>query len=126
MKKPILCLVALFTFNFSLLTLKAQTINTVAGTPTVNGFSGDGSQATAAELNWPEYIAFDAAGNYYISDDQNFVIRKVTPAGVISTIAGISGFNGYTGDGGPATNAELNFPFGIAVDANGNIYIGDT
>jgi len=105
--------------------LSAQTINTVAGN-SIMGYSGDGGQATAAELNTPYCVAFDAAGNIYFTDDFNFVVRKITTSGVVSTVVGVGGFNGYSGDGGPATAAELNFPFGIAFDATGNMYIGDT
>jgi uncharacterized protein (TIGR03437 family) len=90
-------------------------------------YGGDGGQATLAELNNPEGIALDAAGNLYIADTQNNRIRMVSAAtGKISTVAG--SFNrGYGGDGGSATStsAELNYPEGVAVDAAGNIYIAD-
>src|SRR5262249_23483311 len=70
-------------------------------------------------------IDFDSAGNLYLTDSDNHTIRKVTPQGVISTIAGRPGQSGYSGDGGPATSASLNFPIGVAVDNAGNIYICD-
>jgi sugar lactone lactonase YvrE len=100
------------------------TINTIAGNGT-EGFAGDGGAATSAELGNPTSVAVDASGNIYIADFDNSVIRKVTPAGTISTIAG-TGTQGFSGDGGPATSAELQFPQGVAVDAAGNVYIADT
>jgi PKD repeat protein len=96
-------------------------ITTFAGTG-VAGFSGDGGQATSALLNFPRGVALDAAGNLYISED-NHRIRKVT-GGIITTIAG-TGVAGFAGDGGAGTSAQLDFPWGLAVDANGNLYIGD-
>jgi uncharacterized protein (TIGR03437 family) len=96
----------------------------VAGT-SVPGFSNDGGQATAAQLNNPKGVAVDAAGNLYITDTNNCRIRKVTPDGVITTIAGNAKI-GYTGDGGPATAASLSFPYGLALDASGNIYFTDS
>ena len=106
-------------------------ISTVAGSiqAIVPGFSGDGGPATAALLWWPKDIALDTAGNLYIADTGNNRIRMVTPAGIIATIAGIgaSGYPGtYIGDGGPATQAGLFFPSGVATDSAGNVYIGDT
>jgi hypothetical protein len=99
------------------------TIVTVAGV-TANGFAGDGGPATAAKLNYPTGLAFDAAGNMYIGDDVNSRIRKVNTSGIISTIAG-NGHYAFSGDGGPATAAELNGVAGLLVDAYGSIYIGD-
>ncbi|QCX40256.1 T9SS type A sorting domain-containing protein [Aureibaculum algae] len=98
-------------------------ITTVAGNGT-NGDSGDGGQATSAQLNSPQYIAIDASGNIYISDWQNHKIKKVTTNGVINTIAG-TGTYGFSGDGGLATLAELKSPSGITIDATGNIYFSD-
>jgi uncharacterized protein (TIGR03437 family) len=102
----------------------AGIITTIAGTGNP-GYSGDGGRATSAQLNFVLGVAVDAAGNLYIADGGNSRIRKVTPAGVISTIAG-NGARGYSGDGGPATNAELNTPYGVAVDGAGNLFIVDT
>jgi len=99
-------------------------IYVVAGIGTA-GYSGDDGAATAAELNSPSGIAVDAIGDLYIADSGNNVIRKVSPSGQISTIAG-DGTAGYSGDGGSATRAELNSPFGIALDSVGNLYIADT
>jgi sugar lactone lactonase YvrE len=101
----------------------AQIINTIAGDG-VLGFSGDGGAATAAELYYSSGVTVDGSGNVYIADENNFRIRKVTTAGIISTIAG-NGFGGYSGDGGAATAAELYYPYGLALDGSGNIYIAD-
>jgi uncharacterized protein (TIGR03437 family) len=98
-------------------------ITTVAGNGT-QGFSGDNGPATSAELNQPEGIAADSAGNLYIADWQNSRIRKVAN-GVITTVAG-NGTRGFSGDGGPATSAQLSYPQGVAVDSAGNLYIADT
>jgi sugar lactone lactonase YvrE len=101
----------------------SHAITTVAGT--TQGFGGDGGPATDAKLNSPNAIAIDAAGNLYVSDFFNQRIRKVDArTSIISTVAGI-GDNGYSGDGGPATAAKLNYPGGVAVDDAGNIYIAD-
>ena len=103
----------------------AGIITTVAGNGT-SGFSGDGGPATSAVLFNPIGIAVDAVGNLFIVDNGNHRIRKVDAAtGIITTVAG-DGTNGFSGDGGAATSASLNFPRGVAVDAAGNLYIGDT
>jgi len=98
-------------------------ISTVAG----NGdkdYSGDGEQATDAQLNCPYGVAVDGAGNIYIADRFNSRIRKVDINGIISTVAG-NGNWGYSGDGGQAINARLSSPYGVTVDEEGNIYIAD-
>ena len=102
----------------------AGTLKVVAGNG-VQGFSGDGGPATAASLGYPSGVAVDAAGNIYVADTSNYRIRKVSPAGVITTVAG-NGDYGFSGDGGPATGASLRNPGGVAVDAAGNIYVADT
>jgi sugar lactone lactonase YvrE len=99
-------------------------LKTIAGNGTA-GYVGDGGAATAAELNTPDGVNFDAAGNLYIADVVNNVIRKVDTAGKITTVAG-NGTGGFSGDGGPATAAELHGPFGVTPDAAGNLYIQDT
>jgi uncharacterized repeat protein (TIGR01451 family) len=99
-------------------------ITTIAGMPGVAGYSGDGGTATAAALNSPFDVIADNFGNIYISDQQNNVIRKINPAGVISTHAG-NGTAGYSGDGGLATAAELNWPQGITLDMLGNVLVSD-
>ncbi len=101
------------------------TISTVAGSGTA-GYAGDGGSATGAQLYTPTGVAVDAAGNLYIADFNNSRVRKVSAAsGTIATVAG-TGNSGYSGDGGPATSAQLNLPESVAVDASGNLYIGDT
>lgn len=98
-------------------------ISTIAGNGN-QGYKGDGGYATAGELNYPNGIAIDGSGNLYITDAGNYVIRKVSTSGIISTIAG-NGVYGYSGDSGPATLAKLANPFGIAVDGSGNVYFAD-
>ncbi len=102
------------------------TITTVAGNGIV-GFSGDGGPATSASLAIAFALAADAAGNLYIADDGNNSVRKVTPAGTITTVAGNGqrGSFGTAGDGGPATSVALHGAGGLAVDAAGNLYISD-
>jgi len=104
--------------------VNGKTITTIAGTSSA-GFSGDGGPATAAQLSQPDGLAVDAQGNVYIADYGNHRVRKVNPAGVITTIAG-TGKQGFSGDGGPATAAQLDFPEGVGVDGRGNVYIADT
>jgi uncharacterized protein (TIGR03437 family) len=99
----------------------AGTISTVAG----NGSPGyNDGPATSAGLNFPTGVAVDGAGNIFIADRGNNFIRKVTPAGMMSRVAG-NGTQGFSGDGGPATSAALNAPTGVAVDAAGNLFIAD-
>ncbi len=109
-------------------------ISTIAGNGTacspITAACGDGDLATAANLNAPSGVAIDAAGNVYIADTGDLRIRRVTPGGVISTIAGdgtqCSLSNAACGDGGSATGAHLSTPEGVAVDAAGNVYVADT
>jgi uncharacterized protein (TIGR03437 family) len=102
----------------------AGIIGTAAGNGSFSD-SGDGGPATAAQLWDPRAVAIDATGNLYISDLSNGRIRKVSTAGIITTVAG-NGSYGYSGDGGPATAAQLNSAAGIAVDSAGNLYIADS
>jgi N-acetylneuraminic acid mutarotase len=100
------------------------TITTIAGNGT-QGYTGDNGLATNAELNGANSLSIDVAGNLYIADLDNNVVRKVNTAGIITTVAGDGG-QGYSGDGGLATSAELNNPYSVAADVLGNIYIADT
>jgi RHS repeat-associated protein len=118
------------TTTATVATVSPGEISTVAGggsgCPQQTNSVGDNCQATSAELSNPRGTAIDAAGNLYIADTGNNVIRKVSvPTGVITTVAGIGGAGGYSGDFGPALSAELNGPSGVAVDTAGNIYIAD-
>ena len=88
-------------------------------------FSGDGGPATAAVLSDPQGLAVDAHGDLFIADANDNVVREVSPTGTITTVAG-TGTAGYSGDGGQATAAMLNDPIGIAVDANGDLFIADS
>jgi hypothetical protein len=101
----------------------AGIITTVVGSG-AKGYSGDNGAATSAKLNYPEDVVFDSAGNLYIADTSNNVIRKVTTAGIISTVAG-NGVAGFSGDGGSPTAAQLSFPRDLAVDAKGSLFIVD-
>ena len=100
------------------------TIATVAGNGS-RGFAGDGGPAASALLDNPTAVAIDYAGNVYFSDQGNQRIRRITPAGVMATVAG-NGTAGFNGDGGPATAASLNFPGGLAVDQGGVLYVADS
>jgi uncharacterized protein (TIGR03437 family) len=100
-------------------------ITTVAGSG-LPGYTGDGGPAMAAELALPSGVAVDSAGNLYIGDYANSVVRRVTSSGLITTIAGSPGIAiPSTGDGGPAVGAQLD-PLRVAVDGAGNVYVGDT
>jgi Ca2+-binding RTX toxin-like protein len=99
-----------------------DTLSTIAGTSP--GYSGDGGQATSARLDGPWGVAVDAAGSVYVADENNHRIRKISPAGVITTVAG-TGVSGYSGEGGQATSAQLNHPLDVEVDASGNVFVAD-
>jgi sugar lactone lactonase YvrE len=99
-------------------------ISTIAGNGT-SGYSGDGGAATSAQFSLISSIACDTNGNIYIADDWNNRIRMIGQDGVVVTIAG-TGTGGFSGDNGPATAAQVNHPWGVGVDAAGNVYIADT
>jgi sugar lactone lactonase YvrE len=102
------------------------TISTIAGTAGSAGYSGDGSAATSAKLSAPAAVAVDAAGDVFIADTANNVVREIyAGTGKIATVAG-TGTAGYTGDGSAATVAKLSAPAGVATDTDGNLYIADT
>jgi hypothetical protein len=103
--------------------ISSGVITTVAGNGTV-GFSGDGGPATSAQIAEPDGLAVDSAGNLYIAEYLNNRVRKVTPDGTITTVAGSSNCCDY-GDGGLATNAFVPLPHGIALDSHGNLYIAE-
>ncbi|MGJ0428053.1 PKD domain-containing protein [Methylobacter sp.] len=105
-------------------TVANNVITTVAGNG-IEGFSGDGGPAAQAQINEPGSIAVAADGSLYISDTYNHRIRRVGPDGIITTVAG-NGTYGFSGDGGPATQAQLHYPKGIAVTTDGSLYFSDS
>jgi len=114
---------ALALAGVSCLLAQQYTISTIAGNNT-SGYSGDNGAATSAQLNQPGGMVIDSSGNTFIADSGNHCVRKIS-SGTITTYAGTCGTPGYTGDGGPATKAELNNPTGLALDSSGNLYIAD-
>ncbi len=98
-------------------------ISTIAGTK-VAGYSGDGGQATGAKMSFPVDLIIDKNGNIYFTDVKNYRVRKINSSGIISTVAG-TGIAGFSGDGGPATAANIGYSYYIALDKSGNLYIGD-
>ena len=98
-------------------------ISTVAGNG-IAAFAGDGGAATAASFDRPSGLAFDPEGNLYVADERNYRVRKISPAGIITTVVG-SGRVGFAGDGGPATEAWLATPTALTVDAAGGLYLSD-
>ncbi|MGW5118232.1 NHL domain-containing protein [Streptomyces noursei] len=98
-------------------------ISTVAGTDT-KGFGGDCGPAASAQLNRPRGVAVDSAGTVYIADSDNHRVRKITADGKVCTVAG-TGTKGFSGDGGPATAAQLDGPYGVAVDSTGTLYVAE-
>ena len=103
--------------------IRDGTIDTVAGSGE-QGYSGDGGPGVDAALHWPTALELDSEGNLYIAELRSHVVRKLAPDGTISTFAG-TGQPGAAGDGGPATEAQLDQPYGIALDEDGTMYIGD-
>jgi sugar lactone lactonase YvrE len=113
------------TGNYSVRKVSASgIITTVAGNGS-GGYSGDDGSATWAQLSLPYGVAVDSTGNIFIADTTNHRIRKVSTSGIITTIAG-NGSGGFSGDGGPATSAQLYYPNGVAIDSVGNLFIVDT
>jgi hypothetical protein len=102
-----------------------ELIETFAGTGQ-EGFAGDGGPAAEAELYRPTDLAFSASGDLYVADRGNHCIRRIDAEGVVQTVAGQCGVPGSAGDGGPATEANLDEPFGVAVGPDGALYIADT
>jgi trimeric autotransporter adhesin len=101
----------------------AGVISTFAGSND-GALIGDGGPVENAFFDGPEKLTADAAGNIYIADQWNYRVRKVSTDGIVSTVAG-TGVPGYSGDGGPATNADLDYPISVAVDNSGNVYLSD-
>ena len=102
----------------------AGKVSTIAGNGSTGTFTGDGGPATSAGFNGIYALAIDSSNNLYLCDTNNNRIRKVTPDGIVRTIAGVGG-KGFAGDNGPATSALLNYPRHLAVDADGNVYVND-
>jgi trimeric autotransporter adhesin len=103
---------------------QAQIITTIAGTG-IKGHTPEGIPATAAELFSPSGVAVGNNGHIYMSDQNATCIWDINPAGIINILAGTWGVTGYSGDGGPATNAKIYWPTGLAVDRIGNVFIAD-
>ncbi len=102
-----------------------DTITTIAGRGTIAGFYGDGLPGDSAKLQYPSGVAVDGKGNVFFADTYNNCIRKINTNEIISTIANVDTIPGYAGDGTPAIHARLRAPYGVAVDALGNVYISD-
>jgi len=103
----------------------AGVISTIAGIPFFAGPGGDGGPASQANLGFPSGLVFDSHGNLFIADPFNSEVREISTSGVITTYAGNAANPGNGGDGGPATQAQLNGPYGIDLDASNNLYIAD-
>ncbi|MGO9261000.1 MAG: IPT/TIG domain-containing protein [Bryobacteraceae bacterium] len=111
--------------NYRIRKISGGKVSTIAGYGEV-GYTGDGGPATSASFDLPYGIRVDAAGNVYVSDLHNQVVRQINTKGVINTFAGENSNYGYFGDGVPATSTSINQPVGLAVDSAGNLYIGDS
>lgn len=98
-------------------------IETIAGTGEA-AYSGDGGPGIDAAIRWPSAIELDPEGNLYIAETRNHVVRRLAANGTIDTIAG-DGTAGFSGDGGPATEARLDQPYGLALDVDGSLYVAD-
>ncbi len=105
---------------------KAGVVTTIAGSPGVPGYSGDGGNAADAKINFPSDMEIGPDGNLYFADTNNHRVRRINLTdGTIETVVG-AGSKGYSGDGGPALEAQLNRPFGVAFDSEGDLYVSDT
>jgi sugar lactone lactonase YvrE len=104
---------------------RIRQVNSAGVIASVAGRTGDGGPAVFAQFYYPNTVAVDGAGNVFIADTDIHRIRKINTAGVITTVAG-NGTGGFSGDGGPATSAQLYFPAAVAVDEAGNLFIADT
>jgi len=116
------------TFDHAIRKVSATTgtIQTVAGTIASPGFTGDGGLATNAQLDSPYGVFLDSSGDIFISDTYNEAIREVVAAtGLIQTVAGTPQAPGFSGDGGPATNAQFNFPWGLYANSAGKLFVAD-
>ncbi len=111
--------------NHRVLRVTSPTLTEIIAGTGSPGSAGDGGPARTAQLNLPTACALDSFGNLFLADSLNHRIRKITPAGVITTAAG-TGSSGFSGDEGPAASAQLAAPRGVAVDDSGNLYVGDT
>jgi trimeric autotransporter adhesin len=123
LKNTVSTLIALWLSAYALKAQTTFTISTVIGNGTGSD-TGDGGPGVSATINAPGGLAFDAAGNLYISEQSGNRVRRVAPNGIITTVAG-NGTAGSSGDGGPATAAELNTPTRVSIDSSGNLYIAD-
>jgi sugar lactone lactonase YvrE len=103
--------------------IRDGTIDTVAGTGDA-AYAGDGGPGIDAALQWPTALELDPEGNLFIADTRNHVVRRLAVDGTITTVAG-TGVAGAAGDGGPAVAAQLDQPYGLALDDDGSLYIGD-
>jgi hypothetical protein len=113
-----------YTYRVRKIWVSTRVITTIAGTGAM-GSTGDGGLAIFAQLNVPTGVAVDASGNVYITEQEGHRVRQVSPSGTISTLAG-NGNMAFCGDGGAAANACLRYPYGVAVDGSGNVFIADT
>jgi sugar lactone lactonase YvrE len=125
MPRIVLLVVALVgAFSATAAAAEAPSIRTIAGAGGA-GYNGDGKPALSTRLSAPSGLVYDAAGNLFVADSGNHRIRRIGLDGTVTTVAG-AGVGGFSGDGGPAVAAQLNFPRAIGVAADGTLYIADT
>ncbi len=106
--------------------LSSGAVSTLAGSGTAGAGNAPPGPATNAQFSSPQGVAVDAAGNVYVADTGNHILRKITPAGVVSTLAGRAGTAAYLDSPNSATSARFNAPLGVVVDADGHVYVADT